>query len=116
MRRVPISIDTVHIKWCLQLLQKEEIPNLTHPWERAISPRHVLNKKKIIEPDFNLELVEGKVKLSKSVILKPFEIIHVSAISESKQHRTRVNVMLKRIEGSMGDDVVPANSYSVLYP
>ena len=69
-----------------------------------------------MEPDFNLELVEGKVKLSKSVTLKPFETIHVSAISESKQHRKRVNVMLERVEGSMGDEVVPANSYSVLHP
>ena len=69
-----------------------------------------------MEPDSNLEMVKGKVKLSKSVILKPFETIHVSAISESRQHRKRVNVILERIEGSMGDDVVPANSYSKLYP
>ena len=24
--------------------------------------------------------------------------------------------MTKRVEGSLGDDVVPANSYSILYP
>ena len=37
-KRVPISIGTVHIERCLQLLKEEEIPNLTHPWERAIFP------------------------------------------------------------------------------
>ena len=26
------------------------------------------------------------------------------------------NVMIERVEGSLGDDVVPANSYSILYP
>ena len=29
-KRVPISIGTVHIERCLQLLKEEEIPNLTH--------------------------------------------------------------------------------------
>ena len=30
--------------------------------------------------------------------------------------RKRVNVMIDRVEGSLGDDVVPVNSYSILYP
>ena len=115
-KRVPISIGTVHIERCLQLLKKEEIPNLTHPWEIAIFPKQILKKEKIIEPDFNLDSVEGKVKLSKSVVLKPFETVLVSGISELRQHRKRVNVMIDRVEGSLGDDVVPANSYSILYP
>ena len=115
-KRVHISIGTVHIERCLQLLKEEEIPNLTHPWEIAIFPKQILKKEKIIEPDFNLESVEGKVKLSKSVVLQPFETVLVSAISESRQHRKRVNVMIERVEGSLGDDVVPANSYSILYP
>ena len=62
-KRVPISIGTVHIERCLQLLKEEEIPNLTHPWEIAIFPKQILKKEKIIEPDFNLESMEGKVKL-----------------------------------------------------
>ena len=60
--------------------------------------------------------MEGKVKLSKSVVLKPFETVLVSGISELKQHGKGVNVMIERVEGSLGDDVVPANSYSILYP
>ena len=115
-KRVPISKGTVHIERCLQLLKKEEIPNLAHPWERAIFPKHILNKGKIVEPDFNLDLVNGKVKLSKSVVLKAFETILVSGISESRQHRKRVNILMDRIEGSVGDEVVPVNSYSILYP
>ena len=97
-------------------MKEEEIPNLTHSWERAIFPKHILKKEKIIEPDFNLDSVEGKVKLSKSLVLKPFETVLVSGISESRQHRKRVNVMIERVEGSLGDNVVPANSYSILYP
>ena len=115
-KRVPISIGTIHIERSLQLLKEEEIPGLTHPWEIAIFPKQILKKEKILEPDFNLESVEGKVKLSKSLMLKPFETVLVSGISESRQHRKRVNVMIERVEGSLGDDVVPANSYSILYP
>ena len=98
------------------MLKEEEILGLTHPWEIAIFPKQILKKEKILEPDFNLESVEGKVKLSKSLVLKPFETVLVSGISESRQHRKRVNVMIERVEGSLGDDVVPANSYSILYP
>ena len=116
VKRVPISIGTAHIERCLQLLKKQEIPNLTHPWEIAIFPKQILKKEKIVEPDFNLDSVEGKVKLSESVVLKPFETILVSGISEWRQHRKRVNVMIDRVEGSLGDDVVPANSYSIPYP
>ena len=97
-------------------MKQEEIPKLTHSWEGPIFPKCILDKEKIVEPDFNLNLVEGKVKLSKSVVLKPFETVHVSTLSESKQHRKRVNVMFERVEGSLGDDVVPANNYSVLFP
>ena len=89
---------------------------LTHPWEIAIFPKQILKKKKVLEPDFNLESVEGEVKFSESLVLKPFETVLVSGISESRQHRKRVNVMIERVEGSLGDDVVPANNYSILYP
>ena len=115
-RRVPISIGTVHIERCLQLLKEGEITKLPDSWERAIFPKHILKKDKIIDPDFNLESVEGKIKLPKRVVLKPFETVLVSGISGSKLHRKRVNVMIDRVEGSLGDDVVPVNSYSILYP
>ena len=115
-RRVLISIGTVHIERCLQLLKEGEITKLPDSWERAIFPKHILKKDKIIDPDFNLESVEGKIKLPKRVVLKPFETVLVSGISGSKLHRKRVNVMIDRVEGSLGDDVVPVNSYSILYP
>ena len=115
-RRVPISIGTVHIERCLQLLKEGEITKLPDSWERAIFPKHILKKDRIIDPDFNLESVEGKIKLPKRVVLKPFETVLVSGISGSKLHRKRVNVMVDRVEGSLGDDVVPVNSYSILYP
>ena len=86
-RRVPISIGTVHIERCLQLLKEGEITKLPDSWERAIFPKHILKKDKIIDPDFNLESVEGKIKLPKRVVLKPFETVLVSGISGSKLHR-----------------------------
>ena len=100
----------------MQLLKEGEITKLPDSWERAIFPKHILKKDKIIDPDFNLESVESKVKLSKRVVLKPFETVLVSGISGLKLHRKRVNVMIDRVEGSLGDDVVPVNSYSILYP
>ena len=115
-RRVLISLGTVHIERCLQLLKEGEITKLPDSWERAIFPKHILKKDKIIDPDFNMESVESKVKLSKRVVLKPFETVLVSGISGSKLHRKRVNVMIDRVEGSLGNDVVPVNSYSILYP
>ena len=46
-KRVPISISTVHIERCLQLLKEEEIPNVTHPWEIAIFQKQILKKRKL---------------------------------------------------------------------
>ena len=102
-RRVLISIGTVHIERCLQLLKEGEITKLPDSWGRAIFPKHILKKDKIIDPDFNLESVESKVKLSKRVVLRPFETVLVSGISGSKLHRKRVNVMIDRVEGSLGE-------------
>ena len=57
-RRVPISLGTVHIERCLQLLKEGEITKLPISWERAIFPKHILKKDKIIDSDFNLESVD----------------------------------------------------------
>ena len=58
----------------------------------------------------------ARLNSQRCVVLIPFETILVSSISESRQHRKRVNVMMERVEGSLGDEVVPVNSYSILYP
>ena len=41
-RRVPISIGTVHIERCLQLLKKEEIPNLTLGTTLVVDPEGLI--------------------------------------------------------------------------
>ena len=76
---VLISIGTLHINRCLELLQKDEIPNLMKQWERALFPRYVLKSVNLEEPEFDLDQVKGTVKLTKGVNLAPFETIHVSA-------------------------------------
>ena len=34
------------------------------------------------EPDFDLDQVKGKVKLTKAVTIKPFQTVHVSGLTE----------------------------------
>ena len=79
-----------------QLIKDNEILKLSRSWQRAIFPKHILGKGGVTELDFNLDLVKGKVKLSKKTILKPFETVIVLGIGESKQHQYRVGVMMER--------------------
>ena len=84
--RVLISIGTLHIDRCLELLQKDETPNLMKQWERALFPGYVLKSANLEEPEFDLDQVKGTVKLTKGVTLAPFETIHISAKSSVRGH------------------------------
>ena len=113
--RVPISIGTLHIDRCLELLKKDEIPNLTKQWERALFPRYILKSANLKEPEFDLDNVKGTIKLTKKVTLAPFETIHVSAKSSVRGHFKRVLVLMEKLADNMSA-VEPINSYSVLHP
>ena len=79
--RVPVSIEMLHIDRCLEVLRRDELENLSKTWEQALFPRYVMKSETIKDPEFDLNQVKGKVKLTKKVTIAPFEIIQGSAKS-----------------------------------
>ena len=76
---------------------------------RALSKEGVLN-----EPNFDLNQVNGKVKLTKAVVIKPFQMIHVSGHTECNQHFKRMNVIVKLDPERDYSGAVLINGYTVL--
>ena len=68
------------------------------------------------EPDFDLNQVKGKVKLTKTVVIKPFQTVHVSGLTECNQHFKRVNVIVESDPKREYGAAIPINGYTVLKP
>ena len=93
---VTIQLGTLHIKEAMQLATEEEKQSLPSALETASFAPQALSKAGILnEPNFDLSQVNGKVKLTKAVVIKPFEMVHVSGHTECNQHFKRVNVIVE---------------------
>ena len=114
--RVPVSIGTLHIDRCLEVLRGDEVENLSKAWEHTLFPRYLMKSKTLKDPEFDLDQVRGTVKLTKDITLSPFETIHVSAKSSVWGHFKRVLVLMEKLERENDSAVEPVNSYSVLHP
>ena len=68
------------------------------------------------EPSFDLNQVNGQVKLTKAVVIKPFQMVHVSGHTESNQHFKRVNVIVESDPERVYSGAIPINGYTVLKP
>ena len=60
--------------------------------------------------------MNGKVKLTKSFVIKPFQTVHVSGLTECSQHFKRVNVIVESDPKREYGAVIPINGYTMLKP
>ena len=68
------------------------------------------------EPNFDPSQVNGKVKLTKAVVIKPFQMVHVSGHTECNQHFKRVNVIVESDPERDYGAAILINGYMVLKP
>ena len=54
------------------------------------------------------------MKLTKAVVIKPFQTIHVSGHTECKQHFKRMNVIVESDRERDYSGAIPINGYTVL--
>ena len=81
---------------------------------QVLPPPHTLSKVGILsKSNFDLERVNGKVKLTKSVVIKPFQTVHVSGLTECSQHFKRVHVIVESDPKREYGVVIPVNGYTV---
>ena len=115
MNRVPIQLGTLHIREAIQCATKDEIEQLPIAWKTANFPP--LDKSmKVQEPKFDLNQIQGNVKLTKSVTIAPFQTVHVSGLTECTQHFKRVNVIVEPDPNKDYESVIPIHGYTVLKP
>ena len=114
-QRVPIQLGTLHIREALQVATEEERKSLLPAWETASFSPQTLSKSGVLkEPDFDLDQVKGKVKLTKAVTIRPFQTVHVSGLTECNQHFKRVNLIVESDPKKNYDAAIPINGYTVL--
>ena len=71
---------------------------------------------KVQEPKFDLNQIQGNVKLTKSVTIAPFQMVHVSGLTECTQHFKRVNIIVEPDPNKDYESVIPIHGYTVLKP
>ena len=114
-QRVPIQFGILHIREAMQLATDEEKQSLSPAWVTASFAPQALSKAGIWnEPNFDLNQVNGKV--TKAVVIKPFQTVHVSGHTECKQHFKRVNVIVEPDPERDYSGGIPINGYTVLKP
>ena len=110
-------MGTLHIREAIQLATKEEMENLPPAWKTANFPPHNISKSiPVKEPEFDLNKIQGSVKLTKSITIAPFQTVHVSGLTECDQHFKRVNVIVEPDPDKEYESVIPIHGYTVLKP
>ena len=93
MIKVPIQLGTLHITETINCATKDELDKLSTAWKTA-NFLPIDKNLKINEPEFNLDKIQGHVKLTKPVTIAPFQTVHVSGLTECNQHFKRVNIIV----------------------
>ena len=115
MNRVPIQLSTLHIRQTINCVTKDELDKLSTAWKTANFPPIDKNLK-TNEPEFNLNKIQGHVKLTKPVTIAPFQTVHVSGLTECNQHFKRVNVIVEPNPNKDYESVIPIHGYTTLKP
>ena len=115
MDRVPIQLGTLHIREVINCATKDELDELSMAWKTANFPP-ISKDLKVNEPEFDLNKIQGHVKLTKPVTIAPFQTAHVSGLTECNQHFKRVNVIVELDPNKDYESVVPIHRYTTLKP
>ena len=115
--RVPIQVGTLHIDDIIAKATPEEFTSLGKAWDRARISSYIGGKAVRVQEgtNFSLDQVKGDIKLTKDVIIKPFEVVRVQGISKIKKHQKWVHVMVEPKDSHSGV-VLAIPSYSQLKP
>ena len=96
-KRVPIQLGTLHIDQIIMQATPEVIGSLGKAWDRARISSYIGGRAVKLQQgtDFVLDQVKGSLKLTKDVILQPFETVKVHDITKVINHQKRVNIIVE---------------------
>ena len=77
MDRVPIQLDTLHIREAMKSATQDELAKLSIAWKTASFSSYLDKNITLKEPEFDLNKIKGHVRLTKSITIAPFQTVHV---------------------------------------
>ena len=88
-KRVPIQLGTLHIDQIITQATPEEFASLGKAWDRAQMSLYIGGRAVRIQEgtDFTMDQVKGNIKLTKDVMVQPFETVRVQGISKVRNHQ-----------------------------
>ena len=95
---------------------QDELAKLSIAWKTANFLPHLNKNLTLKEPEFDLNKIKGQVKLTKPITIAPFQMVHVSGLTECDQHFKRVNVIVEPDPNMEYESVIPIHRYTVLKP
>ena len=111
---VPFAIGTKHIHAALEVITEKEWAKLGESWRSVALPTYAA---KFSEMEyFNLDSVQGDVKVHKTTILPPLSTTFVKSRSKVKGHHKRVNVATDHSNNITNSKIVAVRSYSFMKP
>ena len=111
-KRVPVQLGTLHVDEALSLVTGEEYGKLSAVWVRAnFPPWPISGSTQVRESEFDLETIKGNAKITKQVMLSPFETKHAPGLTECSTHYKRVHVVTEASEKFQHGAVKPICTY-----
>ena len=110
-KRVPITIGTLHIDMIIEKATKQELDNISIAWGRGQIFCQIQARQVQIENSEALHKIQGTVKLTKRVKLKPKQSLKVSGKGNHPLNTKRVNVAVEPLEGDEDSYTIPAYAF-----
>ena len=94
--KVPVGIGTLHIDMVLDVAMKGELENIGRKWQRGSLGQKIAMKQNVLpteEVPFDLDTINGGVKITKRVVIKPFHTVRMSAQCKVRHHHKNVQIL-----------------------
>ena len=110
-KRVPITIGTLHIDLIIEKATKDELDRISIAWGRGQLFRQIQARQVQLANQDKLEKVQGTIKLTKKVKLKPNQTLKVSGKGTHPLNSEEVNVIVEPIDEEYGEYTIPSYSF-----
>ena len=110
-KRVPLTIGTLHIDMIIERATKQELDKISIAWGRGQLFRQIQARYVQLANQDELNKVQGTVKLTKKMKLKPDQSLKVSGKGNHPLNSKWMNVIVEPTGEENGEYTVPSYSF-----
>ena len=108
---VPVTVGTLHIDMIIAKATAEELDKISIAWGRGQLFRKIQARQVQIGNQKELEKVEGDIKLTKTIKLKPNETRKLEGRGTHPLNAKWVNVIIEPTDNEGGEYAIPSYTY-----